>query len=52
MKQLCSEKMPPLHTRVLLPLEVSSDRDPELEVILLMSVNFNGIMCLQSAEAH
>ena len=33
MKQLCSDKMPPLHTRVLLPLEVSSDRDPELEVI-------------------
>ena len=32
MKQLCSDKMPPLHTRVLLPLEVSSDRDPELEV--------------------
>ncbi len=33
MKQLCSEKMPPLHTRVLLPLEVSSDRDIDLEVV-------------------
>ena len=32
MKQLTSDKMPPLHTRVLLPLQVSGDKDPELEV--------------------
>jgi len=31
MKQLASDKIPPLHARVLLPLQVSSDRDSELE---------------------
>jgi hypothetical protein len=33
MKQLCGERMPPLHTRVILPLMVSSDKDFELEVM-------------------
>ena len=32
MKQLTSDKIPPLHTRVLLPLQISGDKDPELEV--------------------
>lgn len=31
MRQLSSEKFPPMHNRVILPLQVSSDRDPELE---------------------
>ncbi len=32
MKQLSGDRLPPLHTRVILPLMVSSDKDPELEV--------------------
>ncbi len=32
MKQLGAERMPPLHTRVILPLMVSSEKDLELEV--------------------
>ena len=32
MKQLNGERLPPLHTRVILPLMVSSDKDMELEV--------------------
>ena len=32
MKQLGNEKIPSLHNRVLLPLQVTTDRDPELEV--------------------
>eukprot|EP00731_Ephydatia_muelleri_P018049 Em0011g89a len=31
MKQLANEKTPPLHNRLFLPLQVSSDRDAELE---------------------
>ena len=33
MKQLTAERLPPLHTRVILPLMVSSDKDLELEVL-------------------
>lgn len=32
MRQLSSDKFPPIHNRVILPLQVSSDRDCELEV--------------------
>ena len=32
MKQLSGDRLPPLHTRVILPLMVSSDKDVELEV--------------------
>ena len=32
MKQLSGDRLPPLHTRVILPLMVSSDKDFELEV--------------------
>ena len=34
MRQLSSDKFPPIHNRVILPLQVSSDRDCELEVNL------------------
>ena len=32
MKQLSSDKTPPLSNRIIIPLQVSSERDPELEV--------------------
>ena len=32
MRQLTGEKFPPIHNRVILPLQVSSDRDIDLEV--------------------
>jgi hypothetical protein len=32
LKQLTSDKTPPLSNRVIIPLQVSSERDPELEV--------------------
>ena len=32
MKQLSNEKIPPLHSQVLLPHQVSSEKDNELEV--------------------
>ena len=35
MRQLSSDKFPPIHNRVILPLQVSSDRDCELEVSLV-----------------
>ena len=38
MKQLGGERLPPLHTRVILPLMVSSDKDMDLEVCLLASL--------------
>ena len=31
MKQLNSEKVPSLHNQILLPQQVSSDKDPDLE---------------------
>ena len=34
MKQLSNEKIPPLHSQVLLPHQVSSEKDNELEVSL------------------
>ena len=33
MRQLASDKLSPVHNRVILPLQVSSDRDCELEVM-------------------
>ena len=46
MKQLSNEKIPPLHSQVLLPHQVSSEKDNELEVsslifvILLVKTNY------------
>lgn len=43
MKQLNNDRLPPLHTRVILPLMVSSDKDFELEVIVLQASR--GVAC-------
>ena len=60
MKQLGNEKIPSLHNRVLLPLQVTTDRDPELEVgththnlavLQWSSLDAEYIHCF-SAESH
>ena len=42
MKQLGSDNLPPLHNHVLLPLQVSSDKDPDLEVRKLPQEVYRG----------
>lgn len=37
LKQLASDKTPPLSNRVIIPLQVSSERDPELEVLYMFT---------------
>ena len=47
-KQLNNEKLPPLHSQVLLPQQVSSDRDADLEV----SSIYLGDFCILCNGTH